>query len=597
MAMYAPDAVTGDIVTAGSSTVFPLSERMKQRFEEEGFGGNLTIDSIGSGAGIERFCVAGETDIANASRAIRESEIESCAGIGRTVAEFQVGIDALTVVVSAENDFATDVTLEELALLFSTATNWSDVRPGWPAEPIQRFSPGTDSGTFDFFVEAVMTPANGDDADAGQAAILDSANIQLSEDDNVLVQGVQGSPFAIGYFGYAYYQENASTLKALSVDGVEPTAETAESGEYPISRPLFIYSSNEIMQEKPQVAAFISFYIANVANEILDVGYFPVSEGKAQDNLDAWNAALGMGETTESSANTAMYAPDAVTGDIVTAGSSTVFPLSERMKQRFEEEGFSGNLTIDSIGSGAGLERFCVAGETDIANSSRAIKDSEMESCAGIGRTVAEFQVGIDALTIAVSAENDFLTDVTSEELAQIFSTATNWSDVRPEWPAEPIQRFSPGTDSGTFDFFVEAVMTPANGDDAAAGESSILNAANIQLSEDDNVLVQGVQGSPYAIGYFGYAYYQENADTLKALSVNGVEPTAETAESGEYPISRPLFLYTSEEILKEKPQVASFILFYLENVGNEILDVGYFPVSEGKAQENLGTWNSALGT
>jgi len=600
MAMYAPDAVSGDIVTAGSSTVFPLSERMKQRFEEEGFGGNLTIDSIGSGAGIERFCVAGETDIANASRAIKDTEIESCTGIGRTVAEFQVGIDALTVVVSAENDFATNVTLEELALLFSTATNWSDVRPEWPAEPIQRFSPGTDSGTFDFFVEAVMTPANGDDADAGQAAILDSANIQLSEDDNVLVQGVQGSPYAIGYFGYAYYQENASTLKALSVNSVEPTAETAESGEYPISRPLFIYSSHEIMQEKPQVSAFIYFYIANVADEILDVGYFPVSEGKAQENLDAWNVALGMEGTTESSAptaDTAMYAPDAVTGDVVTAGSSTVFPLSERMKQRFEEEGFAGNLTIDSIGSGAGLERFCVAGETDIANSSRAIKDSEIESCAGIGRTVAEFQVGIDALTIAVSAENDFLTDVTSEELAQIFSTATNWSDVRPEWPAEPIQRFSPGTDSGTFDFFVEAVMTPANGDDAAAGEAAILNAANIQLSEDDNVLVQGVQGSPYAIGYFGYAYYQENADTLKALSVNGVEPTAETAEAGEYPISRPLFLYTSEEILKEKPQVASFILFYLENVGNEILDVGYFPVSEGKAQENLGTWNSALGT
>jgi phosphate binding protein len=600
MAMYAPDAVTGDIVTAGSSTVFPLSERMKQRFEEEGFGGNLTIDSIGSGAGIERFCVAGETDIANASRAIRDSEIESCAGIGRTVAEFQVGIDALTVVVSAENDFATNVSLEELALLFSTATNWSDVRPEWPAEPIQRFSPGTDSGTFDFFVEAVMTPANGDDADAGEAAILDSANIQLSEDDNVLVQGVQGSPYAIGYFGYAYYQENASTLKPLSVNSVEPTAETAESGEYPISRPLFIYSSNEILQEKPQVASFIYFYITNVVDEILDVGYFPVSEGKAQENLGTWNSALGMEGTTESSApatDTAMYAPDAVTGDIVTAGSSTVFPLSERMKQRFEEEGFGGNLTIDSIGSGAGIERFCVAGETDIANASRAIKDSEIESCAGIGRTVAEFQVGIDALTIAVSAENDFLTDVTAEELAQIFSTATNWSDVRPEWPNEAIQRFSPGTDSGTFDFFVEAVMTPANGDDADAGEAAILNAANIQLSEDDNVLVQGVQGSPYAIGYFGYAYYQENADTLKALSVNNVEPTAETAESGEYPISRPLFLYTSEEILREKPQVASFILFYLENVGNEILDVGYFPVSEGKAQENLGTWNSALGT
>lgn len=294
LAMYAPDAVSGDIISAGSSTVFPLSERMKQRFEEEGFTGNITVDSIGSGAGIERFCVAGETDIANASRAINDSEIESCAGIGRTVTEFQVGIDALTVAISVENDFLTDVTLEELAQIFSTATNWSDVRPDWPNEPIQRFSPGTDSGTFDFFVEAVMTPASGDDADAGQAAILESENTQFSEDDNVLVQGVQGSPYAIGYFGYAYYQENQGTLKALSVNGVAPTAETAESGEYPISRPLFIYSSEEIVQEKPQVASFIWFYLNNVNDEILDVGYFPVSEGKMQENLDTWNAALGM---------------------------------------------------------------------------------------------------------------------------------------------------------------------------------------------------------------------------------------------------------------------------------------------------------------
>ncbi|HJS19034.1 MAG TPA: PstS family phosphate ABC transporter substrate-binding protein [Anaerolineales bacterium] len=297
LAMYAPDAVSGDVITAGSSTVFPLSERMKQRFEEEGFSGNLTVDSIGSGAGIERFCEAGETDIANSSRAIRDTEIESCTGIGREPIEFQVGIDALAVVMSAENDFVTDVTSEDLAQIFSTATNWSDVRPEWPNEPIQRFSPGTDSGTFDYFVEAIMSSMDDDateDINEGENAILESTNTQFSEDDNVLVQGVEGSPYAIGYFGYAYFQENQGVLKALSVDGVEPNAETAESGEYPISRPLFIYSDPTIMQEKPQVASFIWFYINNVADEILDVGYFPVSDEKLQENLDAWKAALEM---------------------------------------------------------------------------------------------------------------------------------------------------------------------------------------------------------------------------------------------------------------------------------------------------------------
>jgi phosphate transport system substrate-binding protein len=293
----------------------------------------------------------------------------------------------------------------------------------------------------------------------------------------------------------------------------------------------------------------------------------------------------------------AMYAPDAVSGDIIAAGSSTVFPLADRMKQRFEEEGFGGNITIDSIGSGAGFERFCKNGETDISTASRPIKDTEVESCAALSpaRKPIGFQIGIDALAVTVSSENDFVTDVTKEELAQIFSTATKWSDVRPEWPNEPIQRFSPGTDSGTFDYFVEAIMQPANGGDAAAGEKAILDAADIQLSEDDNVLVQGVEGSPYAIGYFGYAYYQENKGSLKTLSVNGIEPTAETAESGEYPLARPLFLYSDAKIMQEKPQVASFIWFFLNNVNNEISDVGYFPISDAKLQEGIEAWKTAM--
>jgi phosphate transport system substrate-binding protein len=223
----------------------------------------------------------------------------------------------------------------------------------------------------------------------------------------------------------------------------------------------------------------------------------------------------------------AMYAPESVSGDIITAGSSTVFPLSERMSQRFSEEGFAGSLTIDSIGTGAGFERFCKNGETDISKASRKIKDSELASCQSIGREPLNFRVGTDALAVVVSSENSFVTDVTKAELAQIFSTAAKWSDVRPDWPDEPILRFIPGTDSGTFDYFVEAILAPANKNadgkaDIALGEAAILAAASLQMSEDDNVLVQGVEGSPYAIGFFGFAYYQENASKLKILSVEG---------------------------------------------------------------------------
>lgn len=286
-----PLEVTGDIIAAGSSTVFPLAEALAERFIDEGYGGNITIDSIGSGAGFERFCVAGETDIANASRAIKESEIESCKAIGRTPIEFRVGTDALAVVVNPSNDWIgeTGVTLAELAKLFSPdATNWSDVNPAWPAQPIKRFSPGTDSGTFDYFVEAVMdkTYVVDKDADKGKGgeAILGAANLQLSEDDNVLVQGVEGDKYAIGYFGFAYYQENAGKLKDIAIEGVAPSAATVDAGEYALARPLFMYSDANILTSKPQVAAFLNFALTNVNDVIVEVGYFPASE-------DAFNAA------------------------------------------------------------------------------------------------------------------------------------------------------------------------------------------------------------------------------------------------------------------------------------------------------------------
>jgi len=291
-----PLSVVGDIVAAGSSTVFPLTEAAAEAFLADGFAGNITVDSIGSGAGFERFCVAGETDIANASRPIRDSEIESCAAINRTPIEFRVGTDALAVVVSAENDFVESLTIEQLAKIYSGEfAMWSDVDASYPAEAIQLFSPGTDSGTFDYFVEEVLEDGLGLEGDAAEAAILNAAGIQFSEDDNVLVQGVEGSPYAIAYFGFAYFTEEADNLKALALDAgdgaIEPNMETAEDNSYPLSRPLYIYSDATIIAEKPQVGAFINYYLTNVNSFIEAAGYFPASvealNGAKQALIDA----------------------------------------------------------------------------------------------------------------------------------------------------------------------------------------------------------------------------------------------------------------------------------------------------------------------
>jgi phosphate binding protein len=293
-----PADVTGDIISAGSSTVFPVSERMAELFQQEGYTGNITVDSIGTGAGFERFCKTGETDISNASRPIKSSEKEACQAIGREPLEFRVGTDALAVVVSAENDFVTNLTIDQLGKIFSgQVKTWNEVDPAYPAEAIKVYSPGADSGTFDYFIEAVVakqfkTAEGKDDIDAGKKALLGLEGAQFSEDDNVLVQGVAGDKYAIGYFGYAYYNENTDKLKALSVEGVEPDQANVDNGTYPLARPLFIYSTAKIMQEKPQVAAFIAFYLSQLDENIVDVGYFPAPKSAIYSAWGAWYAGV-----------------------------------------------------------------------------------------------------------------------------------------------------------------------------------------------------------------------------------------------------------------------------------------------------------------
>jgi len=279
--------------------------------------------------------------------------------------------------------------------------------------------------------------------------------------------------------------------------------------------------------------------------------------------------------------------PLKVSGPIIMAGSSTVYPLSERVVERFKDEGYSGSITLDSIGSGAGFERFCTAGETDIANASRPIKSEEIANAKKIGRIPLEFRVGTDALAVVVNKKNSFIKNATKTQLAQLFSTAVLWSDVDPSWPKKEIMRFIPGTDSGTFDYFVEEIFKK--------DKKPILSAKNLQLSEDDNVLVQGVEGSPLAIGFFGYAYYQENQDKLNVLSIEGVKPTAETVDNNTYPLARPLFIYSTADIMTSKPQVAAFINFYLTYVNEDIRKVGYFPANPDALKKAKQAWLDAV--
>lgn len=266
--------------------------------------------------------------------------------------------------------------------------------------------------------------------------------------------------------------------------------------------------------------------------------------------------------------------PATVSGPIEITGSSTVYPLTARIAEEFHAEGSRAQIDIKVTGTGGGLRSFCNGDPVEIVNASRPINDKEIAACRAVGRDPIGFPVGVDALAVVVNPQNTFVEALTFDQLAQVFSgQARTWDQVDPAFPAEPIAIFSPGVDSGTFDFFVEEVL---GGD-----ESQILALPDAVLSEDDIELVLGIEANPYAIGYFGYAYYQAEGDRLRAVPLDrgagAIAPGSDTVADKSYPLARPLFVYTSQRDLVANPAAAAFLSYYLQTANDVIADVGYF--------------------
>ena len=264
-----------------------------------------------------------------------------------------------------------------------------------------------------------------------------------------------------------------------------------------------------------------------------------------------------------------------LSGSIVIDGSSTVAPISEAISEEFRKEQSGVQVTVGTSGTGGGFTKFC-AGETDIQDASRPISDEEKAACETKGIKYQEFRVGLDGLAVVSSAQNQFVTQLNFDQLAEIWKEggAKTWNQVDSKFPNEKLAIFAPDTESGTYDFFTEEVL--GNPDEGAPKPRSDYTA-----SSDDNTLVQGIEGEANSWGYFGFAYYQNNKEGLKDIAISKeaggpfITPSAETIESGEYPLSRPLFIYVKEDSLK-KPEVGQFVKFYLEQTPQIIADVGY---------------------
>ena len=265
--------LSGEVIIDGSSTVAPITEAVAEEFRNVEPGVNVSVGISGTGGGFKKFTV-GELDISDASREMKPEEKALAEKNNIEFTEIQVGKDGITVVVNKENTWATDLTTEELKKIWaegSTIKTWKDVRPEWPDTPIKLYAPDEDSGTYDYFIEAVL--------EKGKIR----KDYTPSSDDNVLVQGVEGDKGSLGFFGFAYYEENADKLTAIKINGIEPTPETVQNGTYkPLSRPIFIFVNNKSYAEKPQVKAFVQFYLDKVADLAREVGYIPLDDYSAE---------------------------------------------------------------------------------------------------------------------------------------------------------------------------------------------------------------------------------------------------------------------------------------------------------------------------
>ena len=267
----------GEIIIDGSSTVAPISSAVAEEFFRENRNVNIAIGISGTGGGFKKFAV-GEIDIANASRKIKEKEAKEAKKNGIEYIELEVALDGIAVVVNKENTWAQELTEEDLKKIWENGSKimkWKDINPAWPVEPIKLYGPDQDSGTFDYFVEEIL----GKD---GQIRI----DYSPSSDDNQLVQGVEGDKGSLGFFGYAYYIEQKDKLNAVAVNGVRPTDETVKTGKYkPLSRPLYIYVNKKSLKEKPEVRAFVEYYLKNASKAVKLTGYVPLSDYTKQLEL------------------------------------------------------------------------------------------------------------------------------------------------------------------------------------------------------------------------------------------------------------------------------------------------------------------------
>jgi len=555
---FYPLDIEGDMIVDSNYSTSSLIKRVYRRFTVEGYEDTVQVNEIGMEKAIRFYCRDHTIDITQIDRPMTSQELASCVTNGRLPAAFPIISDPIAVVVNANNDFLEDVSMEELAQIFR-AERWSDVNEEWPDELIIRLLPELNSGITRRFAQVVL------EQDA--SAIADLRNTTLYEDPLIIDQNIERNLYSIGFMSYAYYNNSPDFMNVLTIDGEPPLYlpldeyESAEVNEnYPLQVTQRLYADMNQLPVKENVQAFVNFAIAQTQAEGMQWGYNPLP-------TELWDQSKRR------------FVQATTQNNIVVAGSVAVAPWVDMGYQQFREEGYTTNLVLRRESSAAGISSFCEEdSNVDIAMTNRLIQADEADLCAENGREPFGIRIGSDMVAVVINRSNTFVKNVTLNQLGEIF-TAERWSDVDEEWPDEPIQRFVPGTDSGTFSLFAGRVLR---------GDSEALEGApNTTFDNDEDVLIDGIVGDVFSLGFMAYDDYAKRSNDLSLMAINSVRPDAAIEENKPYLLESPLNLYIDPADLQKNLQLTAFIAFQLRNSDTYLAELGYVSLNS-RVQEDI---------
>jgi phosphate transport system substrate-binding protein len=422
----------------------------------------------------------------------------------------------------------------------------------------------------------------------------------------VIIQGIQGSETSLGWVGFAFAKE-ATDVKVLPVAGeaggecVTPTDESIADNSYPISRPLFIYVNKAKAESNPALAAYVDYYLSDAGiASVSEVGYVSLSDEDLASLRSTWDSRT----VVAGEAPTEEAAPSDLEGTVVVSGSSTVEPISISVAEKFSAENPNVDISVDGPGTGDGFKLFC-AGETDINDASSKVKQEQLDECAANGIEMIELRIGNDGITMMTNTANSAVECLAFGDIYALIGQGAqgfdSWADANAlatefggfgNLPDAPLSLVGPGEESGTFASFVEIVIEKT-------GEKGETTRPDYQASADDNVIIQGIQGSDTSLGWVGFAFAKEATD-VKVLDVaksaddECVTPTDESIADNSYPISRPLFIYVNKAKAESNPALAAYVDYYLSDAGiASVSEVGYVSLSDEDLASLRSTWDS----